>query len=158
MLVLSRTPMQSTLHRIAAWSCLVVALLTGATPVGGFVLCVEADGCVNLEVKASDASCGGCHDHEDGDGSDANHGGLAVEGSSRDGSCPCIDLPLPGLETTRMSPAKAIDFEPSPSLLEPSPLDLSRLLVARGTLLDRAPPPPRAPESLTFLRTIVLCV
>lgn len=147
--------MQTPLHRIAAWFCVVVTLLSGAAPMGGLVLCIEADGCVNLEAKAADASCAGCHDHDDDVAASA---GTSVAASGRDGSCPCIDVPVPGMEAARAFPARSIDLEPGSSIVERASWVLARVLSGDFVLLDRTLPFPRAPESLTFLRTIVLCV
>lgn len=43
--------MVSTLNRTIAWLCLALALLTGLSPAQGFVLCIETDGCVTVELK-----------------------------------------------------------------------------------------------------------
>ena len=38
--------------RFVAWLCLALMSLAGLTPAQGFVLCIEADGCVSIEIKA----------------------------------------------------------------------------------------------------------
>jgi len=79
--------MTPRLDRLTAWLCLVLACFCGLTPAQGFVLCIEADGCVRVELKAADMGCAGCEGHEPATGIEEGTGGEL---------CPCVDLAVPG--------------------------------------------------------------
>lgn len=141
--------MPSIVQRMTAWLCLAVVLLAGVLPAQGFVLCIEADGCV--EVKSSDASCDGCYGHEVEAAPSA-----VLASAAQDAPCPCIDLAVPGTSQDRRVLPKPIGFQIGPCLAP-------RLEVLGGTFGVGAGPPrsppataPRPPESLALIRTVVL--
>lgn len=139
----------SILEPLSRWLCLTLAFLLGLSPAQGFVVCVEADGCVSIEVKAPQSVCGGCDQHE-GD----EEPGLTEEDGESDLACPCIDLPMPGApEVVRVSSVEAGAYiAPSPELtIQRAPL---------GASAPRRPPTgePLVADSLAHARGLVLLV
>jgi len=141
----------SILQRTTAWLCIAVALLTGTAPAQGFVLCIEADGCVRVEGQARDADCAGCEGHE----LEALPNQAAAS-STGVPDCPCVDLALPGCRQEQRFLPKPIDFSIG-SWIERPPEFLSQHRTLAG-LPVRAPPTlvPRPPDSLALIRTVVL--
>ena len=142
------------IHRFTAWLCLVVALWAGALPARALVLCVEPDGCVNVE-PATDDHCGGCADAcgehaAEPAGADATDAIMTAAGG-----CPCIDVVLPASEQDRIRPRLA-------------PVELPALVVAPVLVAlvptaprPRAAParrPERPPGELVLARSVVLLV
>jgi hypothetical protein len=141
------------LHRITAWLCLALALLAGAAPAQGFVLCVEPDGCVSVELSATRDHCGSCEVHVlDGVGAIP---GAATRAAA---NCPCIDLTVPGSAEDRWLQPKSPDaprlkgFAGSAAPFAPHG--------TRAPFLLRAPSleVPRSPDSLRSIRSVVLLV
>lgn len=81
----------SVLRRSIAWLCLALALLLSVTPRQGFVLCIEADGCVSVAPSLEREHCDGCEPHERE---------LAARTSDVDAAgrpaCACLDVEVPG--------------------------------------------------------------
>lgn len=140
-------------HRLTAWLCLALVLLTGLTPVQGFVVCIEGDGCVSLEAKAADASCGGCAGH------DASEAPLQASTTAGEGAaCPCIDIGVPGSPDQELARLRSIKIHVGP-WIAPSPE--IRVQHATPTVTaGRGPPPciPRVADSWAHIRTVVLLV
>jgi len=83
-----------------------VAVLIGVAPVHGFVVCIEEDGCVRIEVKASTADCDGCGDHE----SEAPASEV-LDLATEEEACPCIDIAVPGSSREQRMLPRARDFQ-----------------------------------------------
>ncbi len=142
------------LQRLTAWLCLVVALLTGATPASGFVVCLEPDGCVRMEFGSGASGCGACEEHSES-ATDAPRG--RHEANAADPSeCPCLDLVLP------VAPRSARLL---PRSLEPASVVWSRpqaqpLLQPQASVAPHlASPPrptPRPPDELACLASVVI--
>jgi hypothetical protein len=136
---------------MTAWLCLAIALLTGVAPAQGFVLCIEADGCVSVEIKATDESCGGCDGHEAGTTTTS-----IAAAASGDAGCPCIDVAVPGAPQDERLLPRALEFQLGP-WVAPTPALLPHALVAVASSVRAAPADdPRPPESLALIRTVVL--
>jgi hypothetical protein len=145
---------KSFLHpRLSAWLCLALMLLAGLSPAQGFVVCIEADGCVSVEVKNLAALCGGCEGHEE------DRGAGQVEDSSGNGTdCPCIDLAVPGSSEEQLNRLRAAGFvvagwlAPAPESCIPS--------LSLPAFAGRGPPAdvPRVADSLAHHRSVVLLV
>ena len=140
-------------HRLTAWLCLALVLLTGLTPVQGFVVCIEEDGCVSIEIKAADASCGGCEGHEGGE-SPVQAAATRSEGTA----CPCIDLAVPGSPEQQLVQSRSIEVLVGPWIAPPPEIRVQHAtpMVTAG----RGPPPciPRVADSWAHIRTVVLRV
>lgn len=145
-----KTPLRS---RFIAWLCLALLLLSGSTPAQGFVVCIEADGCVSIEIKASGADCGSCDGHE--------RDGLPAEAVSDPGSnpeCPCIDYVVPGFPDERFVTNRSLDFQVGPWVAPAAELHVVQPTPA---IANERGPPPRAPhvaQSLAHIRTVILLV
>ena len=140
-------------HRLTAWLCLALVLLTGLTPAQGFVVCIEDDGCVSIEVKAADANCGGCEGHEEGDSPVQT-----AATSSEEAPCPCIDLPVPGSPEQELAQSRSVEIHVGPWI---APAPEIRVQHATPTVTaGRGPPPciPRVADSWGHIRTVVLLV
>src|SRR6202008_416346 len=87
--------------RLTAFVCFAVVFVTGLTPSNGFVICLEPDGCVSIEVETSARECGGCEGHEE-----AGTESQVLPGNA----CPCLDLPIPGSSEDRRLERKSIDL------------------------------------------------
>lgn len=138
-------------HRLTAWLCLALVLLTGLTPAQGFVVCIEDDGCVSIEVKAADANCGGCEGHEEGDSPVQT-----AATSSEEAPCPCIDLPVPGSPEQELAQSRSVEIHVGPWI---APAPEIRVQHATPTVTaGRGPPPciPRVADSWAHIRTVVL--
>lgn len=144
--------MISILQRLTAIVCLAVVLVTGLTPANGFVICLEPDGCVTLEVETSARECGGCEGHEEA--------GLPIGTDTRAASneeCPCFDLPIPGSSEDRRLERRPIELRIA-TLAAPA-FTIAEAL-ASGSNLHGSPraEPPRPTETLELIRTVVLLV
>lgn len=138
---------------LATWLALALTLVVGLVPARGFVLCIEPDGCVSVEMKADGNACGGCDDHHE-DPSAPRAGG----GSEDDAPCACLDLDVPGNEACRRAapPLGTFGVElPAP----PEPVVLASFLAPLEPAL-RGPPRsvPRVAQTLLHVRSIVLLV
>ena len=141
------------LHRLTAWLCLAVALFSGLAPAQGFVLCLEPDGCLTLEVAAGTDKCGSCEPHRD-ENAQAACAALAATG----GDCPCIDFTVQITTKDQRVQPKRIDapllkwlvVRPS-YYAEPH---VTASLASCAPLIDA----PRPADSLLLIRTVVLLV
>jgi hypothetical protein len=136
--------------RLGAWLGAALILLTGLIPGQGFVVCIEQDGCVRIELKSSSADCGGCEGHTQGE--------LPFEVAAAADACPCVDVAVPDASDEQLTQSRSIELEvaawtapPPEARIEPSTL---RATPGRG------PPPrlPRVADSLAHLRSVVLRV
>lgn len=140
-------------HRLTAWLCLALVLLTGLSSTQGFVVCIEDDGCVSIEVKAADASCGGCEGHVQSDSPVQS-----AADSTEDVPCPCIDLAVPGSTEEQLAQSRSVEINVGPWIAPPPEI---RVQHATPTVTaGRGPPPcvPRVADSLAHIRTVVLLV
>lgn len=134
------------IHRLTAWLCLALALFAGLTPAQGFVVCIEQDGCVSIEVKEIDGDCDSCEDH------DADSSELAVE----EVACPCVDLEVPGTPDELVTQPRAVELCTG-VWLSPAPSHHVRILdVIDAPANERLSYPPRPAQALTHTRTVVL--
>lgn len=142
---------RSFLQRTTAWLCIAVALLTGTTSAQGFVLCLEADGCVRVEAQRGDADCSACEGHET-----VARPMLAVESAASGQDCPCVDLAVPGCRQEQRVLPGSIELQIRAWIAQPPELFVRTCSLAG--LSDRAPPAavPRPPDSLALIRTVVL--
>jgi hypothetical protein len=145
--------MPATLQRLTAWLCLAVALLTGTLPARGFVLCIEADGCVRVELKSTNAECDTCEEHEPAPLSDE----LALT-DLRDSQCPCVDVAFPGSGPQQRILPKPVAVDVGPWTALPAPL-LAQPVASLATCV-RGPPAtvPRPLAALALIRSVVLLV
>lgn len=145
--------MLSLPHRLTAWLCLALMLLTGLTPAQRFVVCIEKDGCVSIEVKAADAKCRGCERHAESDTR------VQSAATSSDGApCRCSDLALRASPEQRLAQSRSAEVVVGPRI---APAPEIRVPHATPTITaGRGPHPwiPRAADSLAHLRTVVLLV
>jgi len=133
--------------RLHAWLCLALLLLAGAMPARGFVVCVEADGCVSLEIKLPDADCGTCAGHED-----------MASGTTTNSDCPCVDYIVPGLPDQRAVTNRSLDPQVGAWVAPVAvPFALHPTLAQTS---ERGPPPrvPRVAQSLAHIRSVILLV
>jgi hypothetical protein len=84
------SPRMPLFRRCTAWLCLALVFLIGLNPTQGFVLCIEADGCVSVETRVVDADCVGCDDHGAEAASDPT-----VASAIEAPPCPCFDVDIP---------------------------------------------------------------
>jgi hypothetical protein len=143
----------SILQRATVWLCLAVAVLTGLTPAQGFVLCLEPDGDVCIEVASSAETCGGCVV----DRHDAEPGSQQVVPTD-DPCCPCLDLPVPGFSQDRQVLPTALEFQLGPWIAYVEPLVLASIPSLRATACGTRGTEPRPPDSLALIRTVVLLI
>ena len=128
--------------RMRAWLCLALTLLGVLTPAHGFVVCVEADGCVNIEVASAAPDCGNCTEHE--------------SGASTSSECPCVDYVVPGVPDEPAIAQRAADLQIDAWFAPRADVHVFQPLVATTSV--RGPPPkvPRVAQSLTHIRTVIL--
>jgi len=136
-----------------AWLCLAMALLTGLTPAQGFMLCLEADGRVSVEIATSDPACGCCEHPQAGDPRTTT-----AASASADVACPCLDLLLPGSLLDHRAQPKPVEFHVGPWMASAP----SRFVQPHGWLPLAVCAPrhevPRSPGSLALIRSVVLLV
>lgn len=139
--------------RFVAWLCLALMSLAGLTPAQGFVLCIEADGCVSIEIKAESATCGSCEGHEPGTASEES-----VSGQSSAPECPCVDYVVPGFPDEQVVSPRTLDLQVGPWIVPPAGLHVVQPTPASST--ERGPPPrsPRVAPTLAHIRTVILLV
>lgn len=151
--------MTSLLHRLAAWLCLALAILTGVTPASGVVVCIKDDGCVRIEFRATDKSCGGCDGHEESNGHEESDSPVRSRYAwSDEVSCPCVDLPLPGLPDHQLAQSCSAKVLAGPAIFFVPEIRVD--LAAPTVPVYRAPPPfvPRVPDYWAHIRSVVLLV
>ena len=143
----------SILQRAAAWLCLAVAILTGFSPAQGFVICLEPDGRVSVEIATSAEACGGCESPRDHTTTPK-----PTVRSAQVSDCPCVDLPVPGTSQERGLQRQPIQLRPGSWIACPLP-SFARPLVPLPLAVRASPPgPPRPAESLARIRSVVLLV
>jgi|JI102314A1RNA_FD_contig_71_400598_length_980_multi_2_in_0_out_0_1 hypothetical protein len=140
-------------RRLAAWLCLALVMLTGFSPAQGIVVCIENDGCVSIEVKATGAECGGCREHEESDSP-----AKARAASSEGAAFPCIDIAVPGSPEQQLGSSRSIGVHVGPWIALPPEIRVQH--ATPSVSAGRGPPPciPRAADSLEHIRTVVLLV
>lgn len=139
--------------RLTAWLCLALIFLTGLTPAQGFVLCIEADGCVSVELKATEANCGGCEGHDESE--------PAVRTAASSGEadpCQCVDLAVPGTVDEQVKPSRTTEIHVGMWIALAPEVRFQQALLAAFS--GRAPPAPlpRVADALAHLRSVVLLV
>jgi hypothetical protein len=140
------------LQKIAAWLCLVLAVLTGAVPAQSFVLCIEPDGCVSFEAADAGGKCGGCESHEVTPRSPVS----AVP--SLDTVCPCVDVTVAvsvrdeRAQLKSSAPAHAALTGPFLAVASLPPIES----IGQPIRPDRTVGPPQ--NRLTLIRSVVLLV
>lgn len=145
--------MTRALDRLAAWLCLALLLLTGLVPSQGFVVCIEDDGCVSVELKAPEAGCDGCEGHDSDE--------AASEVASIDGAeapCPCIDLAVPSSPAQLWTQSRIFGVELATFVAPPLAFRVDSIVPAIAAI--RGPPPvvPRVADSLAHIRSVILLV
>lgn len=145
--------MLSLRSRFVAWLSLALVLLTGLTPVQGFVICVEADGCISIEVKNPSADCGSCEGHP----SEGLPGESLAAGNTEPG-CPCVDYLVPGFSDEQVVANRSQDFQVG-HLVEPA-VELCVTRPVQEATSERGPPPrePHVAQSLEHIRSVILLV
>ena len=146
--------MMLPLHsRFVAWLCLALMFLTGLTPAQGFVVCIEADGCVSIEVKAADQNCGTCEGHEPNDLASET-----VSDPTTTPECPCVDYVVPGYPDERALTRCSFDLQVGPWVAPAAELHVVQPTPA--TESERGPPPrtPRVSQTLAHIRSVILLV
>jgi hypothetical protein len=143
------SPFQAFVARL----CLVAAVLVGALPGKGMVLCVEADGCVSIEIAVGPSDCGGCAPDCAEEATESDPGP-----SDRIGGCPCKDVPIGSeSEAIKVKPKLAgLDVHLAATACEFSTAYLERAGSIRASAL--LPARPRPPPALTLLEGVVLLV
>lgn len=145
--------MPPILQRMTAWLCLAVALFTGVAPVQNLVLCIEGDGCVQIEVRSSDAGCDSCAGHEASTSSSQT-----LTAMDRVTGCPCIDLAVPRVSKEQRVLPRPIELQVGAWVaLPPAPIPQLPVSVA-GAVRASPVAVPRPPDSLALIRTVVLLV
>ena len=121
----------------------------GISPGQAFVLCLEPDGAMTVELASDANRCGGCPE--------GTNGSREVTVPAVDPSdCPCIDIPLfLGGEQNKLKLTQ-IDLPVSPLGALPPATVLTREPVV-VTYLSR-PDTPRPAQSLALIRSVVLLV
>jgi hypothetical protein len=139
--------------RLSAWLCLALALLSWLAPAQGFVVCIEDDGCVSIEIKVAVGDCAGCEGHDEGDTP------IPLAGTPSDvAPCPCVDFAVPGSAQDLLAKYRFGEFQIGVWL---AALPETRLQSAPSALsAGRAPPAcvPRVAVSLAHIRSVVLLV
>lgn len=139
--------------RLIAWLCLVLTLLTGLTPAQGLVLCVEDDGCISIEVKASAVECAGCSGHERGE-----QPADSVSDASSTPECPCVDYVVPSFPDEHFVASRLVHVQIGQCI--PLAVEL-RIVQPVAAAADQRGPPPRVPrevQTLAHIRTVILRV
>lgn len=142
----------SPLSRVMAWFCLALLLVTGLTPARDYVLCIEPDGCVNLEAKAPADRCGACDDHHDRDA-------VEVAATNDDGAgCACIDLAVPSGSELVTAKLRSIASCSGPWILPSASIGVAPAELRDAGRTEQPPDVPRVAQSLTHIRSVVLLV
>ncbi len=143
--------MPSLLRRLTAWLCLATALLTGLPPAQGFVLCLEADGCVSVDLAAPSEHCSCCESHEQAAAAPVQDARVLGEAG-----CACVDLVVLGVAQVRSGQIRPIgpqlEFAPAPAPVDALPVPV---LVPPASRSARAEVP-RPPGSLALIRSVIL--
>jgi len=140
--------------RCAAWLRLALVLLTGLTPARGFVLCIEADGCVRVELRSSADDCGGCDGH-----AEAAKPADAAAFESESEACPCVDVAVLGVSNGQF--ARQGDAGNLGASVWNSPPKLQGVVWREPAHREHPPAaaaPPRSADSLQHLRSVILRV
>jgi hypothetical protein len=139
------------LQRLTAWLCLALASLTGLAPAQGFVLCLDTDGCVRVDLAAPAGHCQCC------DGEQAGETNEALPSRAGDDSgCACVDLLVCGAAQDRLHQHRPVAPQLGP-WIAPSP---GSALLSPVSITTAARPAragiPRPPDSLALIRSVVL--
>jgi len=139
--------------RLVAWLCLALLLLTGSAPSQGFVVCIEADGCVSIEVKAANLTCRSCEGHESDE--------LASETASDPSTnpeCPCTDYVVPAFPDEQVFTNRSSDLQVGPWITPAAELHVVQ--PPHAPTSERGPPPRtlRVAQSLAHIRTVILLI
>jgi hypothetical protein len=139
--------------RFVAWFSLALLILTGLTPAQGVVVCIEADGCLSIEFKATDRDCGTCEGHEPGE-----LAGETLSGPATTSGCPCVDYVVPGTADERVVANHPPDLHAGPLVAPAAERFVVQATPAVGG--ERGPPPrgPRVAQKLAHLRSVILLV
>lgn len=140
----------AVLHRITAWLCLAVALVAGVSPAQGFMLCVEQDGCVSLELAATADHCLDCEAHTPAD--------VDAKFALDESRCPCVDFAMPS-----STKEQALRLQSSVAPLAQWLALLPAAFAPPTPFVTRSPrvtwvAVPRPPDALRVLRGVVLLV
>jgi hypothetical protein len=142
-----------SLERLTVRLWLLAAILMGASPRQGLVLCVGPEGTYSLEVALDEARCGGCP--EVSEPVQSQDGG-AVLGDSAD--CPCSDYPvITGSGEARSKP-RPVDVDMGHLARLPVPFAASIEAHHAHAAPAAVQVGPNIDPRLTALRTVVLRV
>lgn len=161
----------AAIQRFTAWLCLAAALWMGLAPAQTFVLCLEPDGSMDLEL-AVDGRCTGCGVScravmpksatcqdggttcvEEGCAPPTSHGQAAA---AVDDGCPCIDLVLPTTGDDRIQPKPSQPDADHPVACAPA-IDMAQGWPPAGAR-SCVTPAERPPPALALLRSVVLLI
>lgn len=145
--------MTSSLQRLTAWLCLVVALFAGFAPAQGFVLCLEPDGELCVDLVSDTESCVGCDDDGAPDDSPAPH-----DTATEPACCPCADYWVPGRTQDHPRPPRTVEFQSGPWVPAFTPPGLQCATLVAAVRVEAWGDTPRPRDSLALIRSVVLLV
>jgi hypothetical protein len=128
-------------------------LLAGLTPAQGFVVCIEADGCVSIEVKTAGEVCVTCEGHEPRAPATAT-----VSDPTTPAACPCVDYVVSGHQCEQAVKSRSVDLRVGPRVAPAA--ELRVVPQTEAAVRERAPPPRplRAAQTLAHIRSVILRV
>lgn len=135
---------------LKAWLCAALLLLTRLAPAAGFVVCIEPDGCVRIEVKAEGSACSDCKEH------DAGAPDAQEPGTEDDSGCPCKDILVPANPNEQRPEPRAVVSDAA--VLVALPVDPATVAAPLGPAWTARPVAPRVESSLARIRSVVLLV
>lgn len=117
------------MHRGAVWLCLLMQVVLGVPAALGLSLCLDADGCIAIEIEHADIPCLGEREH-----------GIAAVGAGAE-AYPCRDVPV--LEShayearlaNSLSGPPALAFNVSAALPAPPPTGVRTVTAPSFTAL-----------------------
>ncbi|TAJ24755.1 MAG: hypothetical protein EPO68_01060 [Planctomycetota bacterium] len=117
------------------------------------MLCIEADGCVNLETKGPADPCDACEDHHDALDS------VEIAATSGDGAdCACIDIAVPNGTDAVTAKLRSIASCAGPWIAPPTAIRIEAAEQRDARRSQRPPDVPRVAQSLAHIRSVVLLV
>lgn len=136
---------------------LLLALMMAIAPPSGLVVCLDADGCVAVELGQREGSCSPCDEH-------ALHTASREFGATnlllRGSDLPCVDIGLLPFVSESTTPRTTAEAQPrvesvavhvtSPPAREPPPM--------RASEANILPPAPRPNGALRTLRSTILVI
>jgi hypothetical protein len=145
--------MSAILQRITAWLCLAAAFLTGLAPAQGFVLCLQPNGRMSVDLATPAEHCKCCAVHAQGTTP------LAQPARALDDACcECVDVPVSGALQDRLCQPRPIVPQLGPWIAPSRAAILQALvLIAPAARAPRAEVP-RPPDSLALIRSVVLLI